>query len=167
MFDRTVKWQQPTPETLIVSLREIFVASNFWEIFWIMITLQLNIVLCLDLVLMIKYPFVNKKSRMKYYLLGSFVVAFFFGLMNVNYLNSEYTSRWPSILFIIWFVIFILLACYSTVYAACKIMRPGISAQVRSLILKRHILTIVVYMITNIYILIIAITYTINPRYDP
>jgi len=53
----TVKWQAVTPENFLFALQKIFVASNFWEIFWIMISLQLNISLCIDLVLMIKYPF--------------------------------------------------------------------------------------------------------------
>jgi hypothetical protein len=124
----TVKWQSATPDLLVLALKEIFVASNFWEIFWMMITLQLNMSLCLDLVLMIKYPFVNKESRMKYYISGSFAVAFFFGIMNVFYLNHGYSKKWPYILYIIWFTFFLLLAAYSTIYAAFKLMRPGISA---------------------------------------
>lgn len=132
-----------------------------------MITLQLNMSLCLDLVLMIKYPFVNKESRMKYYISGAFSIAFFFGIMNVFYLNHGVTKKWPYVLYIVWFSFFLLLAGYSTIYAACKLMRPGISAQVRSLILKRHILCIMLFMIANSYIFLIAITYTSNPHYNP
>lgn len=62
---------------------------------------------------------------------------------------------------------FLFLAAYSTIYAACKLMRPGISGQVRSLILKRHLLCILLFMIANLYIFLVAITYTKNPYYDP
>lgn len=128
MLIATAKWHSPTAEELVLALKEIFVASNFWEIFWIMITLQLNMSLCLDLVLMIKYPFVNKESRMKYYTSGALAIAFFFGIMNVFYLNHGVTKKWPYILYIVWFTFFLLLAGYSTIYAACKLMRPGISS---------------------------------------
>jgi hypothetical protein len=132
-----------------------------------MITLQLNISLCIDLVLMIKYPFENKETRMNYYIFGSITVAFFFGIMNVMYLNTEESKKWPYIMYIAWFSLFLFLAAYSTIYAACKLMRPGISGQVRTLILKRHLLCILLFMVANIYILLVAITYTKNLNYQP
>jgi hypothetical protein len=146
-------------------LKKIFVAANFWEVFWIMITLQLNIVLCLDLVLMIKYPFNDKESRLKYYIWSSFSVAFFIGVANVVYLNAGESKRWPYIIYIGWFTFFLAMAIYSTIYAGCKLIRPGISGQVRTLILKRHFLCIFFFMISNVYLLVVSITYAENPSY--
>ena len=84
----TVKWEQAVPQTMVLALKKIFVASNFWEIFWMVTSLQLNMSLCLDLILMIKYPFVNKESRMNFYIFGSISIAFVFGIVNVGYLNT-------------------------------------------------------------------------------
>jgi len=35
----TVKWEQAVPQLMVLALKKIFVASNFWEIFWMMTTL--------------------------------------------------------------------------------------------------------------------------------
>lgn len=109
------------------AIKMIFVSSNFWEVFWIMVTLQLNICLCVDLVLMIKYPFQDKQSRMKYYLTSAVVIPFIIGMLNVFYLNQGQTLRWPYILYSVWFSCFMIAAFYSTIYAGSKLIRPGIS----------------------------------------
>ena len=104
---------------------------------------------------------------MKFYIAGSITIAFFLGIMNVIYLNSDKTKSWPFMMYIFWFCLFLILAAYSTIYAGCKLMRPGISTQVRSLILKRHLLCIFLFLICNVYLFIVAIVYATNINYNP
>ena len=52
-----------------------------------------------------------------------------------------------------WFpiLVFIVSAILSAIYAIYKLRSPGISSEVRFVILRRHIITLVFFFITNLY----------------
>ena len=45
-----------------------------------------------------------------------------------------------------------MLAVFSTIFANIKLGKPGISEEVRSLVLKRHVAAILIYTVCNLYI---------------
>ena len=49
-------------------------------------------------------------------------------------------------IFCIWFI-----GVFSIVYALVKLCRPGFSQETRSLVVKRHMLTIITYLICDLY----------------
>ena len=104
---------------------------------------------------------------MKFYVSSALIVPFIIGMMNIVYLNGGNSLRWPYILYSVWFSCFVFAAFYSTIYAGCTLIRPGISGQVRSLILKRHVFYIIFFLMSNMYLFIIALTYSQDVTYKP
>jgi len=93
----------------------------------------LNIALCVDLILMIKYPFSPKESRMWKYLLICYLLSIGPG-SSYFYLNlHEYEGVKRSVALMQGFVTFacmiafIFFAVFSITYAFMKLAQPGIS----------------------------------------
>jgi hypothetical protein len=56
-------------------------------------------------------------------------------------------------------VLQLLISIVSVIYAIVKLCRPGISKESRKLVLIRHILSIIFFNISNLYIVIILLTW--------
>lgn len=55
------------------------------------------------------------------------------------------------------YLVLIFYAIASTYYAYSKLSKPGISGEIRALVLKRHIIAVTAYIICNSYIFVTAI----------
>lgn len=53
-------------------------------------------------------------------------------------------------------------AVFTTIYACKKLSKPGISEEIRQLVLKRHVVAILTYTITFLYIPATAIVVVMN-----
>ena len=133
------------------SLEILVKANQIIGFFTLYMTLALSMMLSVDLILMIQYPFDNNESRMKWYIIVSVILSliptilFNFDLGNTLVVDI---ASWTVITYVgVYLVIFI----YSICFTLKKLSGPGISKETRSLILKRHVLTNVVYFVCNLY----------------
>jgi len=78
-----VYWQSATYFNQVKAVVMLFKSGGFIEFFGLYLSLMLNICLLSDLILMIKYPFKDKDSRMKKYLIFSFGVSAFVSIVLV------------------------------------------------------------------------------------
>ena len=123
--------------------------STFAGIFLFMVCLAL----CFDLILMLTKPFMMKDKLISIYIGTSLLGALVFTIVmlpsvyqsdkRLQYVAS--TGAWLTFLFYIGLVLF------STVFAAMKLSKPGISSEVRRLVLVRHILTMTTFLVVNFY----------------
>lgn len=73
---------------------------------------------------------------------------------------------WSFWFFILLFSLIVVFAIYTTIFAFIKLGKPGISEEVRSLVLKRHVTAIILYTICNLYIPATAIMVLAYPDFD-
>jgi len=59
---------------------------------------------------------------------------------------------WSFGFFVVLYGLILISAIYSTIFANVKLGKPGISEEVRSLVLKRHVAAIIIYTVFNLYI---------------
>ena len=114
------------------------------------VSIALNTILCVDIILMIRDPFKRKESRMPKYitytLISPIPTTFFltygsyeFWRIGVWNVVANYT------LLVFSFIV-------SVIYTCRKLHGPGMSAEVRELVMRRHIVQIVAYIITFSYV---------------
>ena len=128
-------------------------------------TLMLNIFLCLDLILVITNPFNGMEKRLKFYLIFSAIPSLLWSFISINAFGWGdvyfYIGRYAAIGSIGFFW---MIAIISIFYGLIKLCRPGISYEIRSIVLKRHILTICVYILCNIYFML-GVIFIYKPDY--
>ena len=95
----------------------------------------LNTCLCVDLILMLKYPFASKEKRMVLYMLFSIVgaavpsLSLLFTAERRGESNTYQPSSWALGLCVTIIVGYIVIAVASVIFAAKKLRRPGISKE--------------------------------------
>ena len=104
--------------------------------------------LCLDLNLMLRSPFSKKESRMKWYVFGSIFYATLMVLTPFIELIAPYEVAAGTFFLLATFLVFswLILSLQSSFYACKELSRPGMNADTRKLIMKRHVLTILLYV---------------------
>lgn len=114
-------------------------------------TLMLNMMLCIDLILIIRYPFSKKDGRTPVQLGISLIVS----IAITSTMQYEGDEEWIKTLgyYLYSTMLFSYLLCFlgSGVYACMKLGGPGMSKQVRMLVVKRHVLTGFLYLLSNLY----------------
>ena len=113
--------------------------------------LMFNICLSVDLILMLRYPFDKKESRMKFYWIISLILSITLTLTAICFDNEAVIS------FAVYGTLAVLVAyfcilIFSVIFACRKLSGPGMSKEVRGLLLKRYILAAFLYLIANIYL---------------
>ena len=117
-------------------------------------SLLLNAFICVDLILMVRYPFDSKDGRIKKYVGLAFLLALIpaclltFKSLDIGKLKAV-SIAWHT------YIVALMLAFISSVvYTWKKLSGPGFSKEARTLILRRHIVTSLVYILTNFYLFI-------------
>ena len=115
-------------------------------------TICLSYSLCIDLILMLRQPLSPKESRILYYYSVSVAISAIVTMLSWFDENSYWCCM--MLRFFVWglFDTFFLMVPISICYAWHKLSLPGLSRQVRSLILSRHIITMTFFMIVNSYV---------------
>lgn len=131
----------------------IQIISTIWlAVFATFMTVMLNMMLSIDLILTVRYPFKKKDDRNKIYVAISvlFSLVYTCGMGFSNDGENFYDfSKWMGIVMLsLFFAVFVV----SIAYTCKKLSGPGMSKEVRNLVLKRHILTTVLYLISNSYL---------------
>ena len=118
----------------------------------------LNTALCVDLMIVLSNPFKPVENRTSIYLTVSTMatVAIYF----ISYIAVMHEDLDPNaidveyVLVFVPVVVFCLAAVISSVYAIYKLRSPGISNEVRKLVLRRHYITVLFNFIANLYIVV-------------
>lgn len=128
--------------------------ANFIECYLIQTSLFLSICTTYELVAMIKRPFHDPQIRTRQYFAISFILSLIVVAITRGTRNDA-GYYW----YLIEFFIYVVSGTFSIVFAFKRLSSSGISQYVRSLVLKRHILYLVLFTLTNLYIVAIAICY--------
>jgi len=134
-------------------------------VFFLTLSLTATMMLCVDLILMIKHPFRQKEPRMKFYIWFSLAVSFVFATFFL--FKPDVYNSYEFFTFIFSFLGFFIAAIWSSIFSWRRLTMPGMSNEVRSLILKRHVASIFVYFLCNLYVLASAIYNITHFCYDP
>ena len=127
-----------------------------------MMSLMMNLFFSLDVILIITYPFANSEKRLNIYLLLAIVnslVIVSFGEFANDHVEFGISS---TILYLtilaFWFVSFA-----SIMFALVKLCKPGISEDLRKMVVRRHILSVITFVVTTLYIWVgYAIIYRVD-----
>ena len=138
--------------TIAFNLSTTDSCNTLWQInqivgyqFFQVMSLGMNIWLWVDLVLTLKEPFYPAKRRLKFYLLFSFIMALTSSLASIR--KSSETCLSPdnagksstqNTIFAISLSIYILISMFSVIYAARMLSRPGMSSDIRTMFMKKH-----------------------------
>ena len=121
--------------------------------FGISMTICLTYCLCIDLILMLRWPLKQKGARTTLYHIWSGAISTsvcFFYWLQLDNLSIQVLRV------LVWGVLdsIIIIAPISICYAWVKLSKPGLSSEVRSLILSRHLYTMLFFLVANSYILL-------------
>jgi hypothetical protein len=128
---------------------------------------MLNICLCFDLILTIQSPFTPAASRNKFYYLSSAAIPILLVLviLAVNSNNQEdcnnCLSQYPAtdtsvtgtvvkgsgnLVLAITMTSYLIVSTYSGAFALRRLNRPGVSADIRLMFIKKHFLYVIVFI---------------------
>jgi hypothetical protein len=145
-----------------------------------LVSLFINLMLCLDLIRTLQDPFENTKWRFIKYLSLSIIVPVFI-MCAVMYFSDQ---RTPTIYYDqginVWFgkrpigmlynlaigiclSLYMLVAFYSVIFAFKRLVRPGVSIHMRKLFLKKH----AIYVIALMIIWVLMLIYNYFQLFDP
>ena len=134
------------------ALEKIGKAAVFNTVFFTVASVCINICVCIDLILTIKRPFKAKEPRMPRYYICTFVVATMQAtILTFFYMDEDVLTigEWigSGAIVVLW-----ILSVGSIVYGLVKLCQPGISREVRNVIMARHVVTILFFVIGNLYL---------------
>ena len=140
----------------IYALNVILVTDMFFTSIAENVSVIMNTALCIDLVLIVRYPFEKKEKRIPYYVVITLVVSIAMAagqwLMSYVRVGPYYMWEVAAVCTVISQCVYLVTFLYSVVYTCRKLSQPGISEEVRYLILKRHILQEVAFLVCMIYV---------------
>ena len=112
----------------------------------------LNLCLVIDLVIMIKYPLSQKDKFMKIYFLISFMFSMVVSL-SVGFTATAEAAEFNNLISLIAYILLWSAGAWSIYYAVRRLTKPGISGSERSLVLYRHAIGILIFLLTNFYVI--------------
>lgn len=111
-----------------------------------MMSLGMNLCLCIDLILTLKSPFYPASRREKWYLIGSFLFSVFVvGLTWQDMMTTcadagkAYNSAISNTIQAIVLSVYIMFALFSIIYSGWMLSRPGISSDIKNMFLRKHV----------------------------
>ena len=149
-----------------------------------MVSLFINLALCQDLIQTLKNPFETTKVRLwKYVLLSIFVPMFltiFIWLLSRQEYPTLYyktkdlfdtplkapnnpVSEYYNLLLGLTLSIYMLVGFYSIIFAYRRLVRPGVSIEMRKLFLRKHAIYVIVFIIIWIFMLLFNYYQLFNP----
>ena len=127
-----------------------------------MMSLFLNICLCVDLILTISDPFTPAKTRAKYYymlsgtvssLIVMFIYVFNKELDEFDCIDNQSSKSGfatvqnnANVLLAVTLSVYVVIAVYSLIYSIRRLTRPGVSVYVRNLFIKKHFFYVFVFI---------------------
>ena len=128
-------------------------SANNMTLFFGCLQVCFCIALCFDLMIMLKKPFQMKDRLIPIYTAVSVLMAMV--LTGLLLPRVQAIDAWEQYLAaaVAWtlFIFYFGIVIVSTIFACYKLNGPGISSEVRRLVLVRHIMTMLTYLVVNIY----------------
>ena len=117
---------------------------------------------------MFKHPFARKDDRLAPYIWTSFLIALALSVANIATANNRdlYSKdgkllrvvllphQFVADLDLILICVFLFFAFVSVLYALCKLFRPGMSKESQRIVLARHVLSIFVFIVAQLYVFV-------------
>jgi hypothetical protein len=146
------------PERYRLALNMLETSNGVFFQYFSLLTLFLNMCLCIDLMLTLKNPFEPAKKRMKYYLIGSALICFplsFCTFASIDSLNQPSGQNHPYLvpeadshmILSMCLSVYMIVAIYSCVYASRRLHRPSINRDVRHFFLKKHYIFVTIFIV--------------------
>lgn len=114
--------------------------------FFSMMSLGMNLCLCIDLILTLKQPFYPASRWEKWYLIGSFLFSIIVvGITWEDMMNTcadagkAYNSALSNTIQAIVLSVYIMFALFSIIYSGWMLSRPGISSDIKNMFLRKHV----------------------------
>ena len=134
--------------------------------------MTLNLCLVFDLIFMIMYPFSQKEKFMNIYAVICLVFSVSMSASTTHSLmigKTDHLTGFYALLFA--YILMFVGGFGSIVFAYYRLSKPGISESARTLILKRHAISIIVFILTNLNIFVTVLYTTMkwtfpNPAVD-
>ena len=117
-----------------------------------MMSVMLNTMLCIDLILMVRFPFERKESRITAYVAVSAPIALTAAYCGVFFGDNYNILKIGADLQIAMTFAFLFSFITSVVYTCKKLSGPSFNKEMRRLVLKRHIFTSLAYLFTNTFL---------------
>jgi len=128
-------------------------------------TILLNICLSIDLVLVVRNPFSSHEKRTSWYVVLSVFCGVLTAILKVISSRKQAFRDGLAFLEIFEFGTLIILAVVSILIAGYRLLQPGVKREIRSLIIKRHILYICVFLVCNMYVVLLVSHLTRNQHH--
>lgn len=144
------------------SLGILHFSNDFFFQYFSLLTLFLNMCLCIDLILTLKNPFEPAKRRMKFYLSASALLCVPLAFLTRQSISSgNFSNSNPSpdnnylstdieashLILAMCLSVYMLIALYSCVYASRRLARPSINKKIRHFFLRKHYYYVAIFTI--------------------
>ena len=154
-------------ERVLDSLMLLGRSNSVLTIFYFSGTTGLQFCICLDLILTLKKPFAPKEARVKYYYgvslihasISATLIAIYDTDLKKDWLQKTVSFSSTCVCILIW-----IMSIASIVYGCIKLGKPNISKRVRRMILARHIITILFFLLVSFYLQISMVVTTISTQ---
>ena len=112
---------------------------------------------------MVRYPFESTNGRVNKYLIASFILALIPASLEEYQKIDTKIGKIGFTVGLALRTIFVLTFIVSVVYTCKKLSGPSFSKEVRQLVLKRHVITVVLFLLTNLYFVVNEVVYITTP----
>jgi hypothetical protein len=145
---------------IIKTFQTFMIRSSF------VVMYDLTLFLAIDLILMIRYPFRKRETRWKIFI---FAVVAEEIILTICYDSKMQVSAASKLwFFLILFLVIIVVCLFSLAYGLFKIRKNSISSDIVKTILKRHFLTMLAFILTNLYLVAGNVMFLMHPdEFDP
>ena len=141
-------------ESLLILIWSNEIINNFFQL----VSLSLNLCLCIDLILTLQSPFEVARRRMTYYTVLSIVLPAAFTLQiwynqDKAHFDPEHLVDPPrfepstSLVLAIGLSAYILVALYSIIFSLRRLYRPGMSIEIRKLFQRKHTMYVTLFIV--------------------
>jgi len=141
-------------ESLLILIWSNEIINNFFQL----VSLSLNLFLCIDLILTLQSPFEVARRRMTYYSVLSFVLPAAFTLQiwynqDKLHFDPEHLVDPPhfepttGLVLAIGLSAYILVALYSIIFSLRRLYRPGMSIEIRKLFQRKHTIYVSLFIV--------------------
>lgn len=159
-YYKLVSWtllMAATPQSYYRSAEAVYDTMIFLErLFWVP-TIIFVICISVDLILLVRYPFSDHQKRVQGYIFVTiFVSVVTAALKLTSALTQGKSQTFLVYLEIIEYGILGLFALSSIIITTYRLMQPGCKQELKSLIVKRHILFITVFLFCNMFVCLLV-----------
>jgi len=108
----------------------------------------LTMMLCIDLLLILKYPLASKTRRMKFYYGSSIILSVVYAIMCMNITNVNILNLYVAVMNLFLWGFGIASIIFAIRRLCCK---EGVNREIRKLVVLRHVVLIIYYLVESAF----------------